>query len=100
MIVKVDAAEERATLEEPGDCRKFHVEAAGGDVAAVARAVGSTEPAPADHVWVGVDWLRAQAAGRVGDGWDTDFDAMLGFARSKNWLNDAGTAIQAHIEWG
>jgi hypothetical protein len=35
----------------------------------------------------------------VGDGWEGDLDAMVGYARSKGWLDEAGTSIQAHIEW-
>jgi hypothetical protein len=99
MIVKVDAGAGRASLEEPEDCRKFHIEASGGDADAVARALGSTEPAPAGHAWVPVAWVREQAAGRVGESWPADFDAMVGFARSKGWLDGSGAAIQAHIEW-
>ena len=99
MIVKVHAGDGSVTLEEPEDCRRFHVEASGGDAAAVARAVGSTAPAPDDHVWVALDWIRNQAAGRVGDGWEGDLDAMVGFARSKGWLDEAGTEVLAHIEW-
>ena len=64
MIVKVPAGGGGATLEEPEDCRRFHVEASGGDTDAVARAVGSSAPAPADHVWVAIEWIRGQAAGR------------------------------------
>ena len=48
---------------------------------------------------MGIDWLRAQAAGRVGETWEGDFGAMLAFAGSKGWLDEGGTAIQAHIEW-
>jgi hypothetical protein len=39
------------------------------------------------------------AAGRVGAAWQTDFDRMLDYARTKGWLDDAGDAIQAHVEW-
>lgn len=102
MIVRVDRAGQ-ASLDNPEDCKKFHVEASGGDVEAVGRAVGSpaggSGEAPPDHVWVPIAWVRSQAAGRVGDGWAGDFDAMVGYARSKGWLNEAGDAIAAHIEW-
>jgi hypothetical protein len=102
VIVVVDVAGGPATLAEPEDCKRFHVEAAGGDLDAVAGALGpagTAEGAPEGHVYVDVDWVRRQAAGRVPDGWDADFEGMLGYARSKGWLNEAGTAIQAHVEW-
>jgi hypothetical protein len=98
MIVRVDATG-RATLDAPEDCRAFHVEAGGGDVSAVAAALGSRPPAAADHVWVAVDWVRQQAAGRVPEGWDGDFAKMLDFAAGKGWLDEGGHAIQAHVVW-
>ena len=98
MIVRVDAGG-RASLEQPEDCRAFHVEASGSDLATVAASLGSRPPVPDDHVWVGVDWVRQQAAGRVGPGWDADFAKMLDFAAGKGWLDGSGQAIQAHVVW-
>jgi hypothetical protein len=43
--------------------------------------------------------VRAMAGGRVGEGWADGFDRMLDYARGKGWLDDAGDAIQAHVEW-
>ena len=40
---------------------------------------------------------RSIMAGRVGAGWDQDFTGMLGYARSKGWLNEQGDAIAAHV---
>jgi hypothetical protein len=98
MIVRVDV-DGRATLEQPEDCRAFHVEALGGDLSAVAAAIGARPPAPDDHVWVGVDWVRQQAAGRVAANWEGDFAKMLDFAAGKGWLDEGGQAIQAHVVW-
>jgi hypothetical protein len=102
MIVRVDVASGSAVLDEPENCRAFHVAASGGDPAAVAAALGlagSAEGAPADHVWVGVDWVRAQAAGRVPESWNGEFEGMLAYASTKGWLNADGSSIQAHIAW-
>jgi hypothetical protein len=102
VIVRVDTASGSATLAEPTDCKKFHVEASGAgarDVAQVAVVLGTPLDAPADHAWVPVDWVRDQAAGRVPIGWESDFDAMLGFAASKGWLSDDRRLVQAHVEW-
>lgn len=98
MIVRVDR-DAPATLEQPENCRAFHVEASGIDLGSVAAALGSRPPAPDDHVWVGVDWVRQQSAGRVGAGWDDEFAKMLDFAAGKGWLDDTGQAIQAHVVW-
>jgi hypothetical protein len=98
MIVRVDRGGV-ATLEQPEDVRAFHVEALGGDLSAVAAALGPRPAAPDDHVWVPVDWVRQQASGRVADGWEGDFAKMLDFASSKGWLDPAGEAIKAHVVW-
>jgi hypothetical protein len=52
-----------------------------------------------DDVWVPVDAVRRLAAGRVGADWESDFTAMLEFARGKGWLDPSGRAIRAHVEW-
>ena len=102
MIVRVDVAAGSASLDDAENCKQFHVAASGGDTAAVAAALGAAGSgvgAPTDHVWIDIDWVRSQAAGRVAEDWAPNFDGMVGYARSKGWLNDTGNAIQAHIEW-
>jgi hypothetical protein len=42
--------------------------------------------------------LRRLAAGRVPDGWDADFDAMLAHARTQGWLSEDGDTVRAHLE--
>ena len=44
--------------------------------------------------------VRRMAGGRVPEGWDGDFAAMLQYAESKGWLDETGGSIQAHVEWG
>lgn len=50
------------------------------------------------HIMIPVATLRRMAAGRVPEGWDADFDGMLEKARERGWLNEAGDAVQAHLE--
>ena len=100
MIVRVDLAASPAavTLDEPDDCRRFHVAAAGGrDAAQVGEAVGRADES--GDVFVDVGLVRRLAAGRVGEAWEKDFAGMLDFARSKGWLDESGQAIRAHVEW-
>ncbi len=104
MFVRVDLAPTPplVTLEEPDNTKQFHLTVVGGTDAAmvygalVDAAAGRLE---AEHAWIGVDAIRRLAAGRVGDSWDADFEAMLGYARSKGWFDEAGHAIRAHVEW-
>jgi hypothetical protein len=102
VIVSVDLSASRVALEEPSDCARFHLVAAGAPDAArlgdvlLEHAVGRTE---GDDAFIAVDAVRRLAAGRVGDAWEADFGAMLEYARTKGWLDPSGTAIQAHVEW-
>jgi hypothetical protein len=90
------------TLEEPDDCTRFHLAVVGGTDPA--RVFGALVDAAAgrlegDHALVTIDAVRRMAAGRVGDDWGDRFDGMLGYARSKGWIDETGNAIQAHIEY-
>ena len=109
MIVSVDltATPADVRLDEPDDCRRFHVAAHGAavndgadpDRLGQALADHGSGRLDGDDVWVQVEAVRRLAAGRVGAGWETDFAAMLEFARGKGWLDPSATAIRAHVEW-
>jgi hypothetical protein len=92
MIVRV--SEGSWDLVEVEDLRRLHVEVADGTAAEVAGRVDG-----ADHVWLDVAALRAAGQAKAGDpGWAERFDSMIDYARSKGWLDEAGTAVRAHIE--
>lgn len=49
-----------------------------------------------EHIWVNPQVIRF-LSGKAGDAdWEAGFDAMVGFARKYNWVNDDGL-IRAHI---
>lgn len=99
--VDLDAQPAAVSLEEPENCKQFHVAVRGAGAAGldgVLRSTGAGKVLPSGDVMVDVEWLRRQAAGRVPDGWSTDFYGMLAYAGSKGWLDDTGHAIQAHVE--
>lgn len=104
MFVRVDVAVQPpvVTLEEPDDCRRFHLAVAGGTD--LGRVFGALVDAAAgrlegDHALVTIDAVRRMAKGRVGDDWDGRFDGMLAYARGKGWIDETGHAIQAHVEY-
>ena len=104
MYVQVDLAPTppMVSLEEPEDCKRFHLAVVNGrDPALVFGALvdAAAGRLDGDHAWITVDALRRMAAGRVGPGWDEDFDGMLAFANSKGWVDPAGGSIRAHVEW-
>ena len=104
MYLQVDLREQPpvVSLEEPDDVTRFHVEVVGGADrglvfgALVDAAAGRLE---GDDAYVAVDGVRRLAAGRVGPGWNDAFAGMLEHARTKGWLDEAGNAIKAHVEW-
>ncbi len=104
MFVLVDLTGPRpaVTLEEPADCTRFHVQANGArdpSLLATALSAAGAGRMKGEDALVSIDAVRAMASGRVGDGWAADFAKMLDYARGKGWLDDAGDAIQAHVEW-
>ena len=104
MIIDIDLTGEQAAIQllDPEDCKRFHVAARGGD----AEALGAALPAhnigevlPSGDTLIEVDAVRRLAAGRVPDGWEKDFAAMVDYARTKGWFDEGRKAIQAHVEW-
>jgi hypothetical protein len=106
MQVVVDLEGDLATvaLSEPADCGRFHVVVRGsGDAADLDQALRADDVGSVDgdgEALVRVDAVRRLALGAVGETWEDDFAAMLGYARSKGWLSDDATSIRAHVEWG
>jgi hypothetical protein len=94
-------------LLDPHDTKKFAVLVTGtGDDEDVAKALAMNGAGPVlvpdqGHVYVDVSEIHRLALLEVPDakGWETDYEAMLDYARSKGWLDDTGTLIKAHIEW-
>ena len=77
------------TLEAAEDCKAFSVRGS-GDLGDAGRWDGD------DHALIAPAWVRRQAAGRVPEGWDTDFDGMLAYAETKGWIVDG--LIKGHVE--
>lgn len=104
MFVQVDLAVSppAVTLEEPDDVARFHLAVVGGsDIATVYGALvdAAAGRLEGDDAWIAVDAVRRMADGRVGPAWDDRFAGMLEYARGKGWLDEAGHAIRAHVEW-
>jgi hypothetical protein len=104
VIIDIDLTGGPARIElvDPDDCLRFHVGVRGGD----ADMLGAVLPAhdlgrllPSGDAMIQIAAVRRMAAGRVPDGWDDTFAAMLNNARSNGWLDDTGEAIQAHVAW-
>jgi hypothetical protein len=103
IVADLNATPPSASLADPDDLGSFKVLARGreGDTAGLAEALqGVATLAEDGHAFVGVDAVRRLAGARARDPeWNAGFDKMLAYAGSKGWMNDAGTAIQAHVDW-
>ncbi len=104
VVVDMTAAPASVALEEPADCGRFHVAVRGtGDAADLESALRGSAVGTVDgdgEALVDVAAVRRLAAGSVDETWETDFAAMLDYARSKGWLSEDGASIRAHVEWG
>lgn len=100
MIIHVDLDAATVTLVDHADFGGFHVAVAGGDVdderlPAVLAPHGRLDGA---HAWIDVDAVVALAGSGADAEWRTGFGGMLAYAREKGFLDDAGTAVRAHLE--
>ena len=104
MIIDIDLTGEHAAIEllDPEDCKRFHVAVRGGDVEALGAALPAHDIGqvlPSGDTLIEVEAVRRLAAGRVSDGWEKDFAAMVDYAKTKGWFDESHAAIQAHVEW-
>ena len=105
MYIQVAPAEPKpvVSLEEPDDCRRFHV-AIGNLPEDVARQALERDDVGtlSDHdtAWIKITALRKLAETRVQQDWPERFDGMLRYAQSKGWLSSDGTQVSGHCEWG
>lgn len=94
----VASAEGALSLEGADDLRSLSLVAEGDD-AALARALAGAGRIDADraHAWVAPAALD-RLAGRQDDaGWREGFAAMLAFAHSRGWVDQATGEVRVHI---
>ncbi|MEU9880921.1 hypothetical protein [Streptomyces phaeochromogenes] len=99
MLIHVFPARQHAEVRQVDDLGRFSVVVAGDAseeeleraLTPLARLESRT------HAWVYIERLRA-ACGRDDDAaWSQAFEAMVGFAASKGWVDETGTALRAHL---
>lgn len=99
MIVQL-SADSPPTLVDLDRLDRLHAECAGpiGDMRFDETCVADDD---GQHVWL--DVAAARSIGVAGAGADdvdygTRFDAMIAYAASKGWLDDASIRVRAHIQ--
>jgi hypothetical protein len=98
MIIHVTAS--GVSLRDVRVFDDFHVEVAPDidleetlTLAGAGRAIGDGD------VYISLPWIRSVMAEREEDdeAWQTGFEGMLGYARSRGWISEDGTAFRSHI---
>lgn len=100
MIIHADLDASTVTLVDPGDFRVFHVAVAGGSTEdeRLATVLAPHGRLDGEYAWITTDGVIALAGAAADDEWHAGFDGMVAYARDKGFLDDAGTAIRAHLE--
>ena len=92
--MQIDAHQPTAAVVGGDDRRRLEVLAPEGlPDADLAARLGELGRLDGDHVWLSVEHLRQ--AGPADPGWAEGFDGMIGYARSKGWVE--GDAVRAHV---
>jgi len=104
MYIQVKAAEPNpvVSLEEPDNCRQFHVAIGNLSEDEAQQALEREDVGTfSDHetAWIKITALRKLAESRVPPDWPERFDAMLRYAETKGWLSANGTQVSGHLEW-
>lgn len=101
MYVLVDLGADSVSLVEPDEFARFNVEVRGGfDADAVDLLLGNRGwVASVEHAFIETEALRALAGPDVDEAWTSSLQAMVDYAARQGWMDEAGTAIRAHMEW-
>lgn len=98
MHVEADLRTGRLSLAEADDFDRFHIEA-DGDRHDVLRVLGAeARLGRTHHLWWSIEAVRRLAPTDRAADWDEQFDAMMTWAATQGWVDEAGTHVQVHIE--
>jgi hypothetical protein len=98
MLLRLQTDEKSLQLEDPDDCNDFTVVVEGSmNPAEVDETIASAGAGRlvGPHAWIAVASIRQWAEGKVGDDWDTRFQALLDKAGRDGRLNDDRSYLYA-----
>ncbi len=99
MFIHVFPDQKIATIHELETLTEFEIRCPVADAEIAANVIGhGAYESDNVHVWVPIEWIVHAADGQVTDGWESAFNKMIQFAKSKEWVNTEGTHLRAHIE--
>jgi len=93
--IRFGAGQTAVELLEPEVFTAFKVVVHGGGPSlALAPAVARVD----EHAWIRIEALRELAGAAATPEWEASLQGMLGYARSKGWVDDDLDAVRAHVE--
>lgn len=97
MIVEIRLGADRAAVEllEPDVFTAFKVVLHGGGPPVTLAAVVARVD---EHAWIRIEALRELAGEAATPEWEESFQGMLGYARTKGWVDEEQGAVRAHVE--
>jgi hypothetical protein len=98
MIIDVTAS--GVSLRDVNVFDDFHVEVAPDiDLDEALTLAGAGRPIGDGDVYISIPWIRDVMGEREEDDetWQTGFEGMLGYARSRGWISEDGDAFRSHI---
>ena len=104
MYVEVTGADSPTTavsLRDEDDLTRFSVRApksSSAELIASSLARAGAGRLEGDEAAVSIQWLRRCTASRPAQ-WHGEFERMLAYAAARGWMDPAGEAVTAHLEW-
>jgi hypothetical protein len=93
--VIVRAETDAVVVQEAEDLRSLSIVLA--DNHTVLGQVGTRDD-DGEHVWLRISELRRLAGEGQPPEWGDGFDAMIGYAASKGWLDADGASVRVHVD--
>ena len=98
MYIELDLRTGERHLAEADDFGRLHIEA-DGDRHDVLRMLGDeARLGRTHHLWWSIEAIRRLAAPGREPVWVERFDAMMAWAATQSWIDEAGTHVQVHVE--
>lgn len=99
MFIEISISENQATIHESEILNSFDIRSSELDPQEIIKIIGNeSSVADNDHIWISIAWILSQLQHQHDSEWREQFENMITYAKSKGWVNEDHTHLQAHIE--